>query len=208
MSYTNKNSKKPVPKKSRKPAVYLSGIAALAVVILVIVLTTQPSAPVTQPAAQPGTVAAVINTPTDATVAPAVVTAVPPTATDAPAAKSGDLVINIKDISETAKFYPTEVDGVKMEVLAVKAPDGSIRTALNTCQVCYDSGRGYYVQEGDVLVCQNCGNRFRTSDVEKVKGGCNPVPIMPEYKVVDENTITIPAELLKEAKVLFSNWKR
>jgi len=35
-----------------------------------------------------------------------------------------------------------------MEVLAVKAPDGTIRTAMNTCKICYDSGAGYYVQEG------------------------------------------------------------
>jgi len=40
-----------------------------------------------------------------------------------------------------------------MEVLALKAKDRTIRTALNTCQVCYASGKGYYVQEGDVLVC-------------------------------------------------------
>ena len=122
--------------------------------------------------------------------------------------RSGDLVINIKEVSETATYYPAEVDGVKMEVLAVKAPDGTIRTALNTCQVCYDSGRGYYVQEGSVLVCQNCGNRFRTSDVEKVRGGCNPVPIMPEDKVVDDNTITVPVEFLQKAKGLFADWKR
>ena len=45
-----------------------------------------------------------------------------------------------------------------MEIVAVKALDGSIRTAFNTCQVCYNSGRGYYQQEGNELVCQNCGN--------------------------------------------------
>ena len=128
--------------------------------------------------------------------------------TDQPAGRSGDLVINIKDVSEKATYYPIEVDGIKMEVLAVKAPDGTIRTALNTCQVCYDSGRGYYVQEGSVLVCQNCGNRFRTSDVEKVRGGCNPVPIMQEDKVVDNSTITVPAEFLQKAKGLFADWKR
>ncbi len=194
MPYTNKNSKKPAPKKTKKPVVYISGVAALAVVILVVVLAIQPGAPAAQPAAQPGTAVAQANTPA--------------TATEAPAAQSGDVVINIKDVSETATFYPAEVDGVKMEVLAVKAPDGTIRTAFNTCQVCYDSGRGYYVQEGSVLVCQNCGNRFRTSDVEKVKGGCNPVPILEEEKIVDENTITVPAELLKKAKALFADWKR
>ena len=53
-----------------------------------------------------------------------------------------------------------------MVVLAFKASDDTIRTALNTCQVCYDSGRGYYVQEGDKLICQNCGNQFEADQVE------------------------------------------
>jgi uncharacterized membrane protein len=118
-----------------------------------------------------------------------------------------DIVIQIADLSETARFYPTSVDGVPLEVLALKAPDGSIRTAFNTCQVCYDSGRGYYVQEGDALVCQNCGNRFSAAQVEVESGGCNPVPIFSEYKIVDDSTITIPAELLQQAKVIFENWK-
>lgn len=121
--------------------------------------------------------------------------------------EEGDLMIPIKDISEKANFYPLEVDGTKLEVLAVKAPDGTIRTAFNTCQICYSSGRGYYVQEGDVLVCQNCRNRFNTSDVEVTRGGCNPVPIFKEDKVVDENNITISGDFLSEASVIFTNWK-
>ena len=39
-----------------------------------------------------------------------------------------------------------------IEVLAVKSSDGTIRTAFNTCQVCYASGRGYYIQQGDGLI--------------------------------------------------------
>src|SRR5665647_3780741 len=54
------------------------------------------------------------------------------------------------EVSSTAKFYPYKLDGTNMEIIAVKATDGTIRTALNTCQVCYDSGRGYYKQEGAV----------------------------------------------------------
>lgn len=118
-----------------------------------------------------------------------------------------DLVIPVSDISEKVTFYPVEIDGTKMEVLAVKAPDGSIRTAFNTCQVCYDSGRGYYKQDGDVLVCQNCGNRFSMDQVEVVSGGCNPVPILPENKIVDDESITIPYALLNEAKVIFAKWR-
>lgn len=120
----------------------------------------------------------------------------------------GGLVIPISEISETAGFYPVNVDGTKMEVLAVKAPDGTIRTAFNTCQVCYDSGRGYYKQDGDVLVCQNCGNRFAMSQVEVTKGGCNPWPVFDTDKTVTTDSITITYDFLKESKQIFANWKR
>lgn len=118
-----------------------------------------------------------------------------------------DLIIPISDITKTAKFYPVKIGDIELEALAVKAPDGSIRTAFNTCQVCYSSGRGYYVQEGDVLVCQNCGNRFAMDDVEVTRGGCNPFPITDEYKTVNNETITLSKEFLTEATVIFKNWK-
>lgn len=119
----------------------------------------------------------------------------------------GDLVIPISGISEKATFYPMTVDGIKLEVLAVKAPDKSIRTAFNTCQVCFDSGKGYYKQEGDVLVCQNCGNRFKMSQVEITKGGCNPVPIYDKDITMDQSNITISADYLKQTTKIFKNWK-
>jgi uncharacterized membrane protein len=121
--------------------------------------------------------------------------------------KDSDLVIPVDEISSTATFYPVEVDGTKLEVISVKAPDGSVRTAFNTCQVCYDSGRGYYEQEGEALVCQNCGNRFRMSQVETVSGGCNPVPILKDNKTETDENITIPRDFLKKATVIFGNWK-
>lgn len=115
--------------------------------------------------------------------------------------------INKADISTTAKFYPYESNGIKMEILALKDKDGTIRTALNTCQVCYASGKGYYVQEGDELVCQNCGNRFASNMVGKTKGGCNPVPISDTSKVDDGTKITIDKNYLDKNKAYFSNWK-
>jgi uncharacterized membrane protein len=121
---------------------------------------------------------------------------------------NGDLRIPKKEITAEAKFYQYKVDGVLIEVLALRAPDGTIRTALNTCQVCYASGRGYYTQKGDVLVCNNCGNRFRASQVELIKGGCNPVPITNEWKTQDEDYIYFPKTLFTEAKPLFLNWKK
>jgi len=119
-----------------------------------------------------------------------------------------DLVIQIAEITENALFFPVDIDGVRMEILAVKAPDGSIRTAFNTCQVCYASGRGYFVQTGTLLVCQNCGNRYRMSQVERQAGGCNPVPIFPANKTVTSDTITISREYLRQAKAIFERWRR
>lgn len=121
--------------------------------------------------------------------------------------EGGSLLIPIRDISSTVQFYPIEVDGTRMEVLAVKDSEGNIRTAFNTCQVCYGSGRGYYVQEGDVLVCQNCGNQFTIDQVEVESGGCNPWPIFAENKTVTEENIEISYDFLQESKEIFANWK-
>ncbi|MDR1058730.1 MAG: DUF2318 domain-containing protein [Treponema sp.] len=119
-----------------------------------------------------------------------------------------DLVIPVAELTENAVFYPVDIEGARLEVLAVKAPDGTIRTAFNTCQVCYASGRGFYKQQGSVLICQNCGNRFRMSQVGVRSGGCNPVPIFDADKRVTETAITISKDFLKEAKVIFARWKR
>lgn len=121
--------------------------------------------------------------------------------------KDSDVVISLNDVTEKASFYPAQINGTDLEIIAVKAPDGTIRTAFNTCQVCYSSGKGYYQQEGDALVCQNCGNRFGMGDVEVTKGGCNPVPITDEYKTVDNEIITVSKDFLEQAVVLFQNWK-
>ena len=128
--------------------------------------------------------------------------------TRTPVAVSGDLKIPKKDITATVTFYPFKSGDVAGEVLALRAPDGTIRTAFNTCQVCFDSGRGYYVQQGDVLVCQNCGNRFRASQVELIRGGCNPVPITDEYKTENDELIVVSRAILDEARPIFVGWKK
>jgi uncharacterized membrane protein len=118
-----------------------------------------------------------------------------------------DLKIVKSEVTETAKFYPYKAGNVNMEVLAVKAKDGTIRTALNTCQVCYSSGKGYYVQKGDTLVCQNCGNVFNITQIEKAKDGCNPVPITATSKKDDGTNIIISKTFMTGKKDLFLKWK-
>ena len=125
-----------------------------------------------------------------------------------PVVADKDLVIQIADITENALFYPVDIEGTRLEVLAVRAPDGTIRTAFNTCQSCFRSGRANFVQDGALLVCQNCGQRFRLNQVEREAGGCNPVPIFPADKKVTASTITISKDFLKQAKAIFANWTR
>ena len=123
-------------------------------------------------------------------------------------AEGGSLNIPISEISETAGFYPVTVDGTQMEVIAVKDSDGTIRTAFNTCQICYDSGKGYYKQEGNKLVCQNCGNSFTMDQVGIISGGCNPWPILDEDRTVSDEEIQISYEFLKSSGDIFANWKK
>jgi len=118
-----------------------------------------------------------------------------------------DLIIKTSEITENALFFPVEIEGVRMEVLAVKAPDNTIRTALNTCEVCYPSGRGFFVQDNTELVCQNCGRRFHMDQVEEQIGGCHPVGIFLENKTVTEKTITISKEYLAQNKAFFESMK-
>ncbi len=117
------------------------------------------------------------------------------------------LIIPTSEVTENAVFVPIEVDGTEMEVIAVRGSDGEIRTAFNTCQVCYDSGRGYYVQDGKFFVCQNCGNRFTVDDIETKSGGCNPWPIFEEDKNVTDETVEISYDFLAKSEEIFQNWK-
>ena len=118
-----------------------------------------------------------------------------------------DITINISELSATPKFFTAEANGTQMEIVAVIASDGTVRTAFNTCQVCYSSGRGYYEAEGDELVCQNCGNRFTGDVVGLQSGGCNPVPITEKNRILQDGVVTIPGALLSEASAIFEKWK-
>ncbi|WP_024834348.1 DUF2318 domain-containing protein [Ruminiclostridium josui] len=119
-----------------------------------------------------------------------------------------DIVISKSQITDKVTFYPVKVGKTNMEVLAVKASDGTIRTAFNTCQVCNGSPRAYYKQEGDTIVCQNCGNRFSLDMIEQQRGGCNPIPIYRENRNEDAENIIISKELIENNKGLFTaNWK-
>lgn len=120
----------------------------------------------------------------------------------------GELMIDKHEVTHTASFHPYDSNGTYMEVIAVLDSDGEVRTSFNTCQVCYSSGRGYYEQLGDQLICNNCGNRFTIDQIGYIKGGCNPVPITDSQKKETEDTVTITAKVMDEYAPMFANWRK
>ena len=118
-----------------------------------------------------------------------------------------ELVIPVSELSETIRIYPVTVDGLQMEVLAAKDSDGTVRTAFNTCQVCNGSRKAYFAEEGDHVVCQNCGNSFGREDVGVLSGGCNPYPIFAEDRQDSEDSVRISYDYLSSASGLFERWK-
>ncbi len=111
--------------------------------------------------------------------------------------KDGYLAIPIADLSQAASFFKVDLDGTEVELVALKDSKGNLRTAFNACQVCYSSGRGYYRQDGEYLVCQNCGNSFTIDQVGIASGGCNPWPILDSDRTVTDEEIQISYDVLK-----------
>jgi len=97
-------------------------------------------------------------------------------ASDINTKESGKIKIPLSEISEKAKWYEYESDGVAIRFFAVKANDESIKTGFDACDVCYRTKKGYR-QEGNYMVCNNCGNRYPIIGLgteNKNPGGCWP----------------------------------
>ena len=96
------------------------------------------------------------------------------------------------------------VDGdFTIKYFVIKSSDGVIRAAYDACDVCWPAGKGYY-QDGDYMVCRNCGRRFASILVNEVQGGCNPAPL---NRHVDNGKVVINVADILAGKPYF-NFKR
>lgn len=80
-----------------------------------------------------------------------------------------------------ARHFTYQQGPVQIRYFILKSSDGVVRAAFDACDVCWPAGKGYY-QDGDEMVCRNCGNRFASARVNEVKGGCNPAPLTRSVK--------------------------
>jgi uncharacterized membrane protein len=86
-----------------------------------------------------------------------------------------------------ARFYRyTTAAGREIRFFVMKSSDGVVRAAFDACDTCYRDRLGYH-QQGDVMVCNNCGRTFRSVDINVLQGGCNPAPL--ERTVVGDQVV-------------------
>jgi uncharacterized membrane protein len=98
-----------------------------------------------------------------------------------------------------ARHFDHQFDGLTVRYFIVKSSDGVVRAAFDACDVCWPAGKGY-VQEGDVMICRNCGRRFASTQINEVKGGCNPAPLK---RVIDGDQLVIQVADIAEGKSYF-----
>lgn len=99
-----------------------------------------------------------------------------------------------------ARHFQHVDKGFTIKFFILKSSDGVIRAAFDACDVCWPAGKGYY-QDGDFMVCRNCGRRFASVLVNEVKGGCNPAPL---NRRVENGKVIIQVEDILEGKQYFN----
>lgn len=120
-----------------------------------------------------------------------------------PTVENGEIVIDTEALTEKPLYINYDSNGTNIQMIAVKASDGSARLSLNTCQACNPSPKAYFVKEDGKLVCQNCGNVFTMDSVGEASGGCNPMNI--DYEVIDTKLTVKTADLDNYADK-FTSW--
>ncbi|MBI5016224.1 MAG: DUF2318 domain-containing protein [Deltaproteobacteria bacterium] len=98
-------------------------------------------------------------------------------------ASASEVSVPVKDFDDgQARFFRLDGgNGVSIRYYAVKALDGSLKTAYDACDACWASGKGYK-QAGAVMICQNCRRKFEIGRIGEIHGGCNPAALKSEVK--------------------------
>jgi len=120
----------------------------------------------------------------------------------APLSSDGTLVTFPAGLFEDGQAHHFEHSDGKFVIryFILKSSDGIIRSAFDACDVCWPAGKGYY-QEGDYMVCRNCGRKFASILVNEVKGGCNPAPL---NRTIEDGKLMIQIKDILDGKQYFN----
>ena len=123
-----------------------------------------------------------------------------PAAATTASSSSGNITMPMSQVNDgKAHFYTYDANGTTVKYFVLASTDGTVRAALDACEVCYPKKLGYH-QVGDYMQCNNCGKKFRSDQINVVTGGCNPIPLT---RSVTGSTLTIAASSLQAGAQYF-----
>jgi uncharacterized membrane protein len=96
-----------------------------------------------------------------------------------------------------AHYFSFAGAGKSIDSFIVKSSDGVVRAAHDACDVCFGARKGYR-QEGDLMICNNCGRQFPSAKINEVKGGCNPAPL--KRTVEDSDLVIRSSDIIEGAR--------
>ncbi len=90
------------------------------------------------------------------------------------AVENNHVHIPLSELTDSSlHFYTADVNGTVIRFLVIHQTNGDYATALDACQIC---GRAGYRQEGQNIICRNCGASIYVPSIGD-HGGCNPIPV-------------------------------
>jgi uncharacterized membrane protein len=121
-------------------------------------------------------------------------------AATAASSPAGNVTLPVSQANDgKAHFYTYDANGTSVKYFVLASKDGTVRAALDACEVCYPKKLGYH-QVGDYMQCNNCGKQFRSDQINVVTGGCNPIPLT---RSVTGSSLTIAASSLQAGAQYF-----
>jgi FTR1 family protein len=89
-------------------------------------------------------------------------------------AVNGAVRIPLSELTDSnLHFFSAGSGGTVVRFLVIHKHNGEYAVALDACQIC--GARGYR-QEGDNIICRNCGAAMYAPSIGEA-GGCNPIPV-------------------------------
>lgn len=114
---------------------------------------------------------------------------------------ASEVRLPLSEVSDgKAKFFEAALaNGGSARFFVVKTADGTYRTALDACEVCFDAHKGYH-QEGNDMVCRKCGRHFPINSIGYGTSGCHPMGL---HATIDGNDLSIPTSELESGSQYF-----
>src|ERR1700720_1191411 len=108
-------------------------------------------------------------------------------------AQNGEVRIPLSQVMDTSlHYYTAEVNQADIRFLVIHKLSGDYATALDACQICGAVG---YRQEGQNVICRNCGAAIYIPSIGQ-SGGCNPIAVKSR---VEKGEVVVDLSALMDA---------